>query len=696
MTNLSAVDGIGWRSAPAERGDPLAIALRAIIQATEAKDPASAGSIFLLNGSGRKLVPAASSLPEDVTGTLCGDGIGPGNGPCGLAASLNERVVVERIASDPQCAGFRNFAAAAGFAGCWSQPIRAVNGVVLGVLLLLRRNNRPLDVADVTCIEATAQMAGLAIGLYRTEGAPERALRVADPGAARHLESFFDLSLDMLCIRDNEYRFVRANRAWETALGYTPEELEGVPMLSLIHPDDAPITHGRMETIHLEEKIVGFVNRYRRRDGEYRSLEWRARRVGDIVFGVARDVTDRLTLEAEMEAARQAAEAANRAKSEFLANMSHEIRTPLNGVLGVVGVLSRTELTAAQREMVDLIQNSGLTLERLVSDILDVSKIEAGRLDIEARVFDLRADLDGLLEMNRLRAAEKGLGFRVELGDRARGDFLGDSVRIKQVLGNLLSNAVKFTARGEVRAAIDVADPEPSGSAPRLIFEVQDTGVGFEAGFSTTLFQRFSQADTTITRRFGGTGLGLSISKALVEMMGGEIAAESEPGRGSVFRVSIPLPRHRTLAEFDARRPEVQSLPRPQPGIGAACALRILLAEDHPTNQKVIQLILAPYGALITTVENGSEAVEAFRAGDYDLVLMDMQMPVMDGLTAIRAIRAHEGAADDRGRTPIATLSANAMAHHREEALAAGADVHIAKPVTAEGLVSAISAMLTA
>jgi len=696
MTDLSAVDGAGHRSASAACGDPLAIALRAIIQATEAKDPVSAGSIFLLNGSGSRLVPAASSLPDDITETLCGDGIGPGNGPCGLAVSLNERVVVERIASDPQCANFREFAAAAGFGGCWSQPIRTVNGLVLGVLLLLRRDNRPLDVADVTFIEATAQMAGLAIGLYRPEGAPARALRTADPGAARHLESFFDLSLDMLCIRDNEYRFVRANRAWETALGYTPEELEGVPMLSLIHPDDAPVTHGRMGTIHVEEKIVGFINRYRRRDGEYRSLEWRARRVGDIVFGVARDVTDRLTLEAEMEAARQAAEAANRAKSEFLANMSHEIRTPLNGVLGVVGVLSRTELTTAQREMVDLIQNSGLTLERLVSDILDVSKIEAGRLDIEARVFDLRAELDGLLEMNRLRAAEKGLGFRLELGDGARGDFLGDSVRIKQVLGNLLSNAIKFTSHGEVRVAIDIADPETSGSATRLICEVQDTGVGFETDFSATLFQRFSQADTTITRRFGGTGLGLSISKALVEMMGGEIAAESEAGRGSAFRVSIPLPRHRTLAEVDARRPDDQPLPQPQSGIAGACDLRILLAEDHPTNQKVIQMILAPYGALITTVENGSEAVEAFRTGDYDLVLMDMQMPVMDGLTAIRAIRAYEDAAVARGRTPIATLSANAMAHHREEALAAGADVHIAKPVTADGLVSAISAMLNA
>jgi PAS domain S-box-containing protein len=538
-------------------------------------------------------------------------------------------VDVADVSADPACQSFRDAAAAAGLRAAWAQPVRAPNGAVLGVLAILRRRAGAPGLPDIARIEANAQMVALAVALY---GADETFLRDqhrGEAGTTRQLESFFDLSLDMLCIRDSDYRFVKVNQAWETALGYSIAELEGRPMVDLIHPDDIPTTQARMKRIQREEKIVGYVNRYRRRSGEYRSLEWRARRVGDIVFGVARDVTDRLALEAEMTAARHAAEAANRAKSEFLANMSHEIRTPLNGVLGVVGVLGRTELTVAQREMVDLIQSSGVTLERLVSDILDVSKIEAGRLDIEARVFDLGAELDGLLEMNRLRAEEKGLAFQVTLGPSARGEFLGDSVRIKQVLGNLLSNAVKFTSHGEVRVAMDVVEQESS----TLTFAVQDTGVGFDAATAATLFQRFTQADSTITRRFGGTGLGLSISKALVELMGGEIVVQSEPGRGSAFHVAIPLRRHRALAVFDVQ--EKTAAVRPDEGVEDG--LRILLAEDHPTNQKVIQMILAPYGARITTVEDGAQAVAAFEAGAFDLVLMDMQMPVMDGLTAIRA-----------------------------------------------------------
>jgi len=415
------------------------------------------------------------------------------------------------------------------------------------------------------------------------------------------------------------------------------------------------------------------------------------------VFGVARDVTERLAIEAEMTAAKQAAEAANQAKSDFLANMSHEIRTPLNGVIGVVAALSQTPLTPAQAEMVSLIQSSGVTLERLVSDILDLSKIEAGRLELEQRVFDLQDELGGLIDLHQVRAQEKGLSFRAEYAPAARGNFHGDSTRIKQVLGNLLSNAVKFTAKGEVGLTIDVTEPAEPGQPSIVTFEVHDTGVGFDAKVGAGLFQRFSQADTTITRRFGGSGLGLSICKALAEMMGGEIAARSQEGRGSVFQVTLPLARSQSLADYDAARaspgpqtPLAVRVPMAEHGNG----LRILLAEDHPTNQKVVQLILAPYGVEIVVVETGVEAVEAMRTGAFDLVLMDMQMPVMDGLAATRAIRLLEGGRPERARTPIVMLSANAMSQHRLEALEAGADLHIAKPVTAETLVAGISAAL--
>ena len=508
----------------------------------------------------------------------------------------------------------------------------------------------------------------------------------SDPGPVDDLSTFFDVSLDMLCIRDTAGRFVRVSPSWTAVLGWTADELVGQPLLPLIHPDDVPATADLMKSIHADGEIVGFVNRYRHRDGRYRQLEWRARLSGDQVFAVARDVTDRLAADAQMKAALTAAEAANQAKTDFLANMSHEIRTPLNGVIGVAAALAQTELSPDQRGMVGLIETSGLTLERLVSDILDLSKIEAGRLEIETAPFDLAQALEGVLQINRLKADEKGLVFAADFDESARGEFLGDAVRLKQVVGNLLSNAVKFTDQGGVRLRVSVTE---EGDHPaRVTCEVRDTGVGFDAQAAANLFQRFSQADATITRRFGGTGLGLSICKAIVEMMGGEISASSEPGRGSLFRATFPLPRVRGLAEYDARVPQ----DAPAAPLARVEALRVLLAEDHPINQKVVQLILAPLGAEITVAEDGALALAAFRVGVFDLVLMDMQMPVMDGLTATMAIRDEERR---RGapRTPIIMLSANAMTQHRRDAMAAGADHHIAKPITAHLLMDGIEAV---
>ncbi|WP_421738865.1 ATP-binding protein [Caulobacter sp.] len=509
-----------------------------------------------------------------------------------------------------------------------------------------------------------------------------------DHDAASDLANFFEVSLDLLCIRDMALKFTRVNRTWESVLGYSIADLEGGEMLPLVHPDDREATIEHMRRMESEDEVRGYINRYRHRDGHYRHLEWRARRVGDKVFGVARDVTERLVVEAEIAAAKRAAEAANEAKTDFLANISHEIRTPLNGVIGVAAALAQTPLTPAQREMVDLIQSSGVTLERLVSDVLDVSKIEAGQVQLEEQAFDLRDELDGVLYINRLRALGKGLVFEVEYEDRASGDFLGDITRIKQVFGNLLANAVKFTSQGHVLVRIGLTQPDQPDAPFWLTAEVEDTGCGFSPAFGETLFNRFSQADTSITRRFGGTGLGLSICKSLVEMMGGQINARSELGRGSLFQVLLPLrPAERTAAPeaaMAALGPSVEDQP----------ALRVLLAEDHPVNQRVVQLILEPQGARVLTVENGVQAVEAFTSGVFDLVLMDMQMPVMDGLAATRAIRDHEAARPDRARTPVIMLSANAMAQHRQDALDAGADAHMSKPVTAASLILGINDVL--
>ncbi len=425
-----------------------------------------------------------------------------------------------------------------------------------------------------------------------------------DRDAASDLANFFEVSLDLLCIRDMALKFTRVNRTWETVLGYSIEHLEGGEMLPLVHPDDLEATIEHMRRMETEDEVRGYINRYRHRDGHYRHLEWRARRVGDKVFGVARDVTERLVVEAEIAAAKRAAEAANEAKTDFLANISHEIRTPLNGVIGVAAALAQTPLTPAQREMVDLIQSSGVTLERLVSDVLDVSKIEAGQVQLEEQAFDLRDELDGVLYINRLRALGKGLVFEVDYEDRASGDFLGDITRIKQVFGNLLANAVKFTSQGHVLVRIGLTRPDDDDAPFWLTAEVEDTGCGFSPAFGESLFNRFSQADTSITRRFGGTGLGLSICKSLVEMMGGQISARSEPGQGSVFQVLLPL----RAAEHPAA-PEAADTTFSAP-VGDQPALRVLLAEDHPVNQRVVQLILEPQGAQVLTVENGVQAVE--------------------------------------------------------------------------------------
>ena len=509
-------------------------------------------------------------------------------------------------------------------------------------------------------------------------------------GSEVDLDTFFDVSLDLLVVRELSGKVIKCSASWFSILGYRRDEIEGQGLVRLVHPDDVAATHASIAEVESRrpgDPVLGQINRYRHRDGHYVALEWRAQRFGDRIYGVARDVTAKVAAEQALIEAKAAAEAANLSKSDFLANMSHEIRTPLNGVIGIVDALSRTTLDPEQAEMVALIAASGVTLERLVSDILDVSKIEAGQLDLEARPFDLDEALAPPLDVMRLRADDKGLAFSVDYAPDARGLFVGDSTRIRQILANLLSNAVKFTARGSVSVRIAVL--EDALGATRLVLEVEDTGVGFDADHAARLFDRFSQADTTITRRFGGTGLGLSICRSLTQMMGGEISAVSTPGVGSRFRIELPLSRAASLADYDARERVV-----PTVATTGERPLRVLLAEDHPTNQRVVQLILADHDVELITVDDGAQAVAAFESGGFDVVLMDMQMPGMDGLSATRAIRAMESGRDAATRTPLIMLSANAMTEHREQALAAGADLHVPKPITAASLLAGIQAVL--
>ncbi len=376
-----------------------------------------------------------------------------------------------------------------------------------------------------------------------------------------------------------------------------------------------------------------------------------------------------------LKAARRRAEDASRSKSEFLANMSHEIRTPLNGVVAMADALSRRPLEPREHEMVEVIRASGVTLERLLSDILDSAKIEAGQLVVETAPFDLGETVRGVAALYRPRAEERGVALRVQVAPALEGAVAGDVVRVRQILANLVSNALKFTEDGEVAVSV-----EP-GEGDRVRFTVRDTGCGFDAALKARLFARFQQADGSITRRFGGTGLGLAICHDLAVLMGGEIDCDGAVGEGAAFWVDLPLPRADRAPETVAPVEPTEPIDFPP---------RILLADDHPANRTVVEIMLGPLPTELVAVADGRQALEAFRVGGFDLVLMDMQMPVMDGLSATRAIRELE-AAQGRARTPIVMLTANALAEHVEAGRRAGADGHLSKPITMDSLLGAIA-----
>ena len=380
--------------------------------------------------------------------------------------------------------------------------------------------------------------------------------------------------------------------------------------------------------------------------------------------------------------ARHAAEAAARAKGEFLATMSHEIRTPMNGVLGFTSLLKGTPLTAEQTQFVETIEQSGATLLALINDILDLSKFEAGKLELERQPVALRALADEIGGVFAARLREKGLAFSAALAPGAPGCVEADAVRLRQVLFNLVGNAIKFTARGGVTLDLSLRDGGASpGDACVLLVRVTDTGIGLSAEQQARLFQPFMQADSTTTRLYGGTGLGLAISKRLVEAMGGAISVSSERGRGATFWFTLPT---RVLVPVQSASPLPAAVAAP------TRPLRLLVAEDNAVNRAMIAAMLRRLGRTADFAEDGRAALVLLQAPrPYDAVLMDVQMPELDGLDCTRALREHEHVTGT-ARARVIALTAGAMAGDRDRCLAAGMDDYLTKPLRLEELHAAL------
>ena len=534
---------------------------------------------------------------------------------------------------------------------------------------------------------------------------------VAEEASRRR--ALFEKDQDGIVVLDTDCSVFEANPRFAEMLGYTPEALGQLHIWDWDHKFTPAKWLQMARTVRPEGEI--FETTHQRRDGTHYPAEIRASRVEwggqTYIMCSVRDITERKQLSEELErhrhhltelvdqrtlelaAARDEAESANRAKSTFLATMSHEIRTPMNAIIGLAHLLEREVTTPRQRERIGKITTAARRLLHIINDILDLSKIEADKTVLEIIDFAVGATCEHAVSLVRESAQQQGLGLAVEIDPRLPPMLRGDPGRIEQILVNFLSNAVKFSERGTITLrATRMDDGETPDTPVRLRLEVEDQGIGLNAEQQAKLFKPFEQADSSTTRKYGGTGLGLAISRGLVELMGGQIGADSAPGRGSRFWVVLPL------AQGDAGMPARSAAQDPLPDANAFASwllanrsgCHVLLAEDNTLNQEIASELLQNVGLRVTIAQNGQEAVTMAGQAHFDLILMDLSMPVMGGLEAAATIRTLPGQA----ATPILALTANAFKEDRQRCLEAGMNDHLAKPVTPTTLYQALARWL--